>query len=853
MTKRGQLAVMIAAGLCLSVGIAVPAAASTTEDADVAFDAFVDAFWDPTKKYFFTNSDHVIDPAHAYGPEDGLYTDFWWEAQLWETVMDAYQRTGDPDQRQMIDDVYDGFVAYHPDFENDFNDDIGWWAQAAIRAYGLTGDCRYLERSQELFDGIWAERDATYGGGIWWRKDPRDQKNVATNAPASITATRLYQATGDESYLDRAEELFAWVDTHLQAGGHVYDHLEGPGDGTLVKWDFTYNSGNYIGAAVALYEATGDSTYMDKAIAAADWTTTHLTNGGTWNNEGIDDGAGFKTILIRHLTNLATVHGQTQYLPLLQANVTQAWDHRRASDELVGANWSAPTPEGRIQSLTAAAAASALQVVPFNGYSGPQPGTGIHDAENAVTTQLGAESSSEGFLGRGYLAGWNSDGQAVTFHVNTAAAGAHELRLRYAAAAGEATRRIVVNGVEVGGNHRFPGTGSWSTWAETDLDNVDLLAGHNTIRIEYASASGSSQYLNLDRLIVSRQLEAENGTLHDVGVESNPNGHTGDGYIAGWNGAGQWVDLTTSVEKAGRYDVAFRYSAGAGDASRYLFVNGVGVVADQAFPGTASWDAWRTVTVPNVPLEAGENTISVIFEPGNGSRNWLNLDHLTLRYVHDAPAPVEVPSPPALPPGTCGEPSDGATEAPGQGVLSSDNGWDTGLHDGAYNITMNLWWGSNARTYRLYENGQLIAERALTPASPDAQQVVEAIAGRTDGEYVYTAELVNSKGTTWAQPVTVTVRDAKPGTPALSHDNWDGDGTYALTANLWWGTNATSYRFLEGSTVLAEGTLAASTPAAQAVSHEVTGSTPGQHTYTVEFTNAAGTTLSQPVNVTVSP
>lgn len=632
-SRRAAAGIVLAAGLALT-GLAAPASASTAADADVAFDAFIDAFWDPSEKYFFTNSDHVIDPAHAYGPEDGLYTDFWWEAQLWETVMDAYERTGDPGQRDLIDDVYDGFVAFYPTFANNYNDDIGWWAKASIRAYELTGDPRYLDRSEDLFDGIWAEWDTTYGGGIWWRKDPHDQKNVATNAPAAITATQLYQATSDPAYLTKAQQLFDWVDDRLQVDGHVYDHLEGPGSGTLVKWDFTYNSGNYIGAAMALYEATDDATYLDKAIAAADWTTTFLTNGGTFNDEGIDDGAGFKTILIRHLARLATVHGQTQYLPLLQANVTQAWDHRRTSDDLVGSNWSMPTPAGRLQSLTAAAVVSALQVVPANGYSGPQPGTGIHDAENAVTTNLNAESTSTGFLGRGYLAGWSSDGQAVTFHVNTAAAGAHELRLRYAAAAGDATRRILVNGVAVGANHLFPGTGSWSTWAETDLDNVDLDAGHNTIRIEYASGSGSSQFLNLDRLVVSQQREAEDGTRHGgIGLESSTAGYTGSGYLAGWNGSGQWVDLSATVVKAGRYDLTFRYAAGAGNASRYLFVNGASVVSNLAFPSTGSWGQWRTVTVEDVALTAGANTISLIFETSNGSSNWLNLDHLTLRYV----------------------------------------------------------------------------------------------------------------------------------------------------------------------------------------------------------------------------
>ncbi|MGO8609334.1 hypothetical protein ACC848_40945, partial [Rhizobium johnstonii] len=33
-------------------------------------------------------------------------------------------------------------------------------------------------------------------------------------------------------------------------------------------------------------------------------------------------------------------------------------------------------------------------------------------------------------------------------------------------------------------------------------------------------------------------------------------------------------------------------------------------------------------------------------------------------------------------------PGDGSKSAPGRGVLSSDNGWDTGLQDGDYAITM---------------------------------------------------------------------------------------------------------------------------------------------------------------------
>ncbi|TNU73247.1 endo-1,4-beta-glycosidase, partial [Miniimonas arenae] len=79
----------------------------------------------------------------------------------------------------------------------------------------------------------------------------------------------------------------------------------------------------------------------------------------------------------------------------------------------------------------------------------------------------------------------------------------------------------------------------------------------------------------------------------------------------------------------------------------------------------------------------------------------------------------------------------------------------------------------------------------------------------------------------------------------------DRDGRFTLTANMWWGTNATSYRFLEGDTVIAEGPLTAATPHAQSASTTVTGATRGQHTYRVELTNAAGSTVSAPVTVSV--
>ncbi|QOR71183.1 hypothetical protein IM660_02405 [Ruania alkalisoli] len=195
--------------------------------------------------------------------------------------------------------------------------------------------------------------------------------------------------------------------------------------------------------------------------------------------------------------------------------------------------------------------------------------------------------------------------------------------------------------------------------------------------------------------------------------------------------------------------------------------------------------------------------------------------------------------------------TDDATQPPAVGVLSSDNGWDTGLRDGDYTITMNMWWGSNASRVHLYEDGTLIASERLDAASPAAQEVEFDLTGRTDGDYVYTATLVNSAGSTTTAPLTVAVTDASPGVPVLSHDNWDGDGSFTLTADLWWGTNADRYRLYQGEELIANGELETATPGHQRMAHEVASLEPGSHVYRVEWINDAGSTSSRELTVRV--
>ncbi|MBD7956912.1 glycosyl hydrolase 53 family protein [Microbacterium sp. Sa4CUA7] len=196
--------------------------------------------------------------------------------------------------------------------------------------------------------------------------------------------------------------------------------------------------------------------------------------------------------------------------------------------------------------------------------------------------------------------------------------------------------------------------------------------------------------------------------------------------------------------------------------------------------------------------------------------------------------------------------ADPSTTAPAVGVLSHDNGWNTGLRDGDYTVRMNLWWGENGSSFRLYEDGVLVAVQPLSYRGVAAQTAAVPITGRRDGTYVYTGEIVNASGVTATRTVTVEVTDAAPGVPTLRSDNHDRDGRFTVTADLWWGTNATAYRFFADGALVAEGSLDARTPQAQHARLEVTGAPRGTHLYRVEFSNAAGTTSSSTLAVAVT-
>ena len=189
---------------------------------------------------------------------------------------------------------------------------------------------------------------------------------------------------------------------------------------------------------------------------------------------------------------------------------------------------------------------------------------------------------------------------------------------------------------------------------------------------------------------------------------------------------------------------------------------------------------------------------------------------------------------------------------PGTPVLSDDSGWENGIKDGSYNITMNLWWGTNGDSLKLYENGVLIATQGLSDQTPKAQEAILPMEGKSNGVYTYYCELTNKYGTTTSNMITVAVTQASPEKPILSNDNWDGDGNYTVAMNMWWGTNGSTCNLYENGVLIDTQELADNTPSAQSANFIIEGRAVGSYVYYCELINQAGTTTSDEITVTVS-
>lgn len=270
----------------------------------------------------------------------------WTQAIFLEMIMDAFEKTDDPEYRKQVNDIIQG--GYEEYDEYNWNnkkvwfiyDDMMWWINALARAYKITNNKKYLDWSEKGFKRVWnSAYDKKHGGMFWQFK--RRAKNACINYPTVIAALRLYHITNNGHYLDKAKLVYQWSKENLfnRETGRVGDHKLGDHP---VGWeDYTYNQGACIGAASMLYEITKDSSYLKDARLAADYTKEVMCNAagilppeGSWNEQGV-----LKTIFVHYMMLFIEKCDQDQYLSWLQKNAEVAWKHRDTKRNLTCRNY----------------------------------------------------------------------------------------------------------------------------------------------------------------------------------------------------------------------------------------------------------------------------------------------------------------------------------------------------------------------------------------------------------------------------------------------------------------------------------------------------------------------------------
>ncbi len=254
-------------------------------------------------------------------------------------------------------------------FLNEYYDDEGWWALAWIRAFDLTGETRYLKMSKTIFADMADSWDSHCDGGIWWRKD-KHYKNAIANELFLLAAVRLHQRTpgdnGTNSYLGWATREWEWFKKigMINSRNLINDGLNRQCENNH-QTTWTYNQGVIIGGLTELYKSTGDTNYLNEALAIGDAAIAALNDGKGILAESCEpdrcggaDVPQFKGIFVRYLAGLYDLTRKPAYYQFLILNARSVWAKDRDHDDRFGLRWN-----GQIDTVDAARHSSAMMPI----------------------------------------------------------------------------------------------------------------------------------------------------------------------------------------------------------------------------------------------------------------------------------------------------------------------------------------------------------------------------------------------------------------------------------------------------------------------------------------------------------
>ncbi|HKW28542.1 MAG TPA: glycoside hydrolase family 76 protein [Verrucomicrobiae bacterium] len=235
-------------------------------------------------------------------------------------------------------------------FLNGSYDDEGWWAEAWIRAYDLSGNVTYLNMAKTIFADMTTAWDNHCNGGLWW-SSARTYKNAIPNELFLLDAIRLHQRTpgdgGTGSYYYWATNEWNWF---LNSGMINTQNLINDGLTTNClnngQTTWTYNQGVILGGLTELYKVTGNTNYLVEAESIANAAIAHFTSANGVLVEPCNcsgpDVPEFKGIFARNLACLYDEDHKAAYFNFLFTNAQSVWFNDRNISNQLGMQWTGP-------------------------------------------------------------------------------------------------------------------------------------------------------------------------------------------------------------------------------------------------------------------------------------------------------------------------------------------------------------------------------------------------------------------------------------------------------------------------------------------------------------------------------
>jgi predicted alpha-1,6-mannanase (GH76 family) len=208
----------------------------------------------------------------------------------------------------------------------------------------LTKNPDYLKKSIETWKFVISGWDNKLGGGIYWCEQKKESKNTCSNAPGSVLALKLYEATKDTAFLNWGVRIYNWTKTNLQDTTDYLYFDNKSLSGKIGRQKYTYNSGQMLQAAALLYKLTGQKAYLDEAQQIAKSAINHFTeNYTTAEGKQIrlfkNTGNWFNAILFRGYAELYQLDKNKEFVIIFEENLDQLWNRVRDKNGLFSKDW----------------------------------------------------------------------------------------------------------------------------------------------------------------------------------------------------------------------------------------------------------------------------------------------------------------------------------------------------------------------------------------------------------------------------------------------------------------------------------------------------------------------------------